>query len=281
VKTAISSIIIMLLSFSDCFADKDLVDLSQFYYSNGEYYNAATELMRFQHLYPNSKRIPESMYLMGKSYYRGGNIKKSQMIFKKCYYKYPKNRFGELSLYSSGVVRLYHGAPYFSLRDFQEYRYVYKNGEHAEDAFFNSCAAYGITENHNRAYQCYMDYREKYPDGRYSDLVDGKISLLKDIENRDRKSPVLAGLSSALIPGSGYFYTGQYKLGLFSMCTNGALIYLIYDSYKKNKNVNLILFSLLEISFYNYSIIGSIRSAGEYNRSISKSDLLIGIKKDF
>ena len=83
---------------------------------------------------------------------------------------------------------------------------------------------------------------------------------------RPKKSLYAAGLSSALIPGSGYFYTEKYMLGIFSFLTNGALIYGIYDGYKKKDTFQMIFFSVIEFSFYNYSIVGSIKSADEYNR---------------
>ncbi len=260
---------------------KGLIELSGYYYEKGEYYNAITELMRFQHLNPADKRIPESIFLMARSYYMGGNIEKSQLLFKKCYYEYPKTPYGGMGLYYSGVVRLLNGAPYFAMRDFQEYIYVYKGHEYYEDAIFNLCAAYGLTENYNRSLKGYSNYKDLFPDGKYSHMIDSRLKYISGIENREKKSPFLAGLSSALIPGTGYFYSGKYELGLFSMLTNGALIYLVYDSYKKKKNLNLILFTLAEISFYNYSIVGSVRSAREYNSSFENSEFLMGIRKEF
>jgi hypothetical protein len=80
----------------------------------------------------------------------------------------------------------------------------------------------------------------------------------------------------------GYFYTGNYRLGAISLLTNGALILLAYDGYRRENSFQMIFFSIVELSFYNYSIVGSIRSAYEYNdSSYMKKEILAGIKTGF
>lgn len=260
----------------------DLIDLAKYYYERGNYHSSITELMRFQHLYPNDKRIPESLFLMGKAYYRGKNPRKARMIFQKCYYTYPESIYGGKGLYSSGVIRLLHGSPLLALRDFREYCHVYPKGELAEDAFFNSCTSCIIAEKYKRATQCHGRYRHLFPLGKYTSVIDERMAELKEIEKRGKKSPLIAGLSSAIVPGSGYFYTGQYKLGVLAVTTNAALIYMIYHSYRRGKKMSTMLFSFLELSFYNYAIVGSVRGALEFNKKNSeKKNLFIGIRKEF
>ena len=57
---------------------------------------------------------------------------------------------------------------------------------------------------------------------------------------------------------------------------------MIYDGYRKKNEFQMIFFSIIELSFYNYAIIGSIQSAHEYNDSASfKREVIMGIKKTF
>ena len=66
------------------------------------------------------------------------------------------------------------------------------------------------------------------------------------------------------------------------MATNGALIYGIYDGDRKKDRYQMIFFSVIEFSFYNYSLFGSVKSADEYNRnSALKKELLMGMKGYF
>lgn len=258
------------------------MNLSKYYYNERNYHSTLTEIMRFQHLYPDDKHIPESLFLMGKAYYKGKNPAKAQMIFKKCYYKYPDSIYGSKGLYASGVIRLLHGNLLLALRDFREYCSVYPKEELMEDAFFNSCTSYIIAEKYKRAKQCYGKYKEVFPRGKYSEIIDSHIAKAGEPETTGKKSPLIAGISSALIPGSGYFYTEQYKLGTLAMTTNAALIYMIYHSYKRRQHMSTIFFSLVELSFYNYAIVGSVRGAVRFNKKHSESrNFLIGIRKTF
>jgi len=60
------------------------------------------------------------------------------------------------------------------------------------------------------------------------------------------------------------------------------MIYGIYDGFKKKRKVQMIFFSLMEFSFYNYSIVGSIKSAREYNEvNDSNREALLGFKTAF
>ena len=106
--------------------------------------------------------------------------------------------------------------------------------------------------------------------------------MIEEARQRPEKSLVTAGLLSAVIPGSGYFYTEKYMLGIFSLLTNGALIYGIYDGYKKKNQFQMLFFSVIELSFYNYSIVGSVKSADEYNENSDfKKEVLLGFKTAF
>lgn len=275
------SIVFFLLHVQFLSGENRLLINARNHYNNKEYFHAITEIKRYQHLYKEDTRIPESMILMGKAYYMGGNVKKAQMVFKRCYYEYPKTISGSEGLYYSGLVRLLGNSPYFAIRDFQEYNYVYKDKKRYEDSLFNLCTSYAVTEKYSRSLKCIEDYKEAFPEGKYLSNIGYQEKLIESAISGKRKNPYIAGISSAIIPGSGYLYTGKYKLGFFSMATNATLLYLIYDSYRSKNTFGLIFFSIIEFSFYNYSIVGSIGSAREYNENYNKDNLLLGIKRDF
>jgi tetratricopeptide (TPR) repeat protein len=230
-------------------SEKGIIDLAEYHYNNSEYYNAITESMRYQFLYPDGILFPKSMLIMGKSYYKGGDREKALNIFMECYDKFTSSNEGETALFYSGLIRFEADSYFFAIKNFSEYKYVYPNGIFYKEAIINLSLIYTLAENYDEA---------------------------------EKKSLYIAGLSSAIVPGAGYFYTGKYKLGIFSFFTNAALIYGIYDGYKKNNKLQMIFFSVIEFSFYNYSIVGSIKSADEYNRKDDlKKKVQAGIKMYF
>jgi len=263
-------------------AGEKILETAGQHYQNNNYYSSITECMRYQHLYPEGELIPESMIVMGKSYYKGGNREKALSIFTDCYNKFPKEKQGEEGLYYSGVARLLSGSYYFAARTFQEYNFVYKEGIFYEDSVFSLCAAKALAENYDDADRLLSEYRKLFPEGKHKGDADKLSALINAERNRDKKSPLVAGISSALLPGSGYFYTGNYRLGAISMITNGLLIFLAYDGYRKDNKFQMIFFSVMEFSFYNYSIAGSVKSAYEYNEAGSSGkEFLLGFKTVF
>ncbi len=275
-------LIMMLLGISLPAKEGTLVDTAEHYYSKQEYYSTITELMRYQFLYPEGALFPQSMVLMGKSWYMGGDSSEAESIFSDCYKKYPESLPGQQALFYSGYIRLSEGSFYYALKIFQEYKFVYKNGDFYEDSVFNICLAEILAENYIDAQNGFAEYRKLFPEGRYGEEADLLSARITEEQNRLYKSPWIAGISSAVIPGLGYFYTEKYLLGLFAMLSNGALIYLAYDGYRDGNMFKMIVFSVVEFSFYNWSLGGSILSAREYNDSREfRKEIYLHIKRPF
>ena len=263
-------------------SEKGLIDLAGFHYDQKEYYNSITESMRYQFLYPEGILFPQSMLIMSKSCYKGGDREKALNILSDCYARYTNSEEGEKALFYSGLMRLEAGSYRYAVKNFQEYNYVYNKGIFREETLINLTITYALAENYSEAEKSIQEYKKIFPDGRLNCTADELSALLAEEQTRPKKSLAAAGLLSALIPGSGYAYTGKYALGFFSFITNGALIYGIYDGYKKNDHFQMIFFSVIEFSFYNYSIIGSIKSADEFNRGNDlKKEVLFGLKTAF
>ncbi len=276
---AIAAILIPAAIFS---SERELLDLAELHYRNREYYNSITECLRYQHLYPEGTLYPLSMLVLGKSYYRGGKKEKGLLQMSNCYNNYTGTPEGETALFYSGLMRLESGSYRYAARSFQEYNYVYSSGIFREEALINLSLSYALSDNYTEAEKKLGEYRELFPAGKrikeYSDLS----AAIEKLKTRPKKNLYAAGFMSAILPGSGYLYTGDYSLGLFSMATNGALIYGIYNGYKKKSRFQMIFFSMIELSFYNYSIFGSVKSADDYNKgSDLKKEALAGIKTGF
>jgi tetratricopeptide (TPR) repeat protein len=263
-------------------SEKGLIDLAEYHYNNLEYYNAITESMRYQFLYPDGILFPKSMLIMGKSYYKGGERERALNIFWECCNRFTDLNEGETALFYSGIIRFEAGSYHFAARNFLEYKYVYPDGIFYEDAIINLSLIYTLAENYDEAEIQLEEYNKISPEWRLTPKGSKLSSILLEAKNRPRKSLYIAGISSAIIPGAGYFYTENYKLGIFSFFTNAALIFGIYDGYKKDNKLQMIFFSVIEFSFYNYSIVGSIKSASEYNRRDDlKKEIQAGLQMSF
>ncbi len=133
--------------------------------------------------------------------------------------------------------------------------------------------------NHLLAPDIYHHLRADYA------LFDGKSSNAKDIIVKNgisdpqylrlidegssikSKSPFLAGLFSAILPGSGRFYTNDWANGIISVLFVGMTSYQAYSRFNKKgiKSTSGWIFGGVSLGFYLGNIYGSIQSAKAYN----------------
>lgn len=85
-----------------------------------------------------------------------------------------------------------------------------------------------------------------------------------------RKSPILAGMLSTILPGAGKVYCRQYGDGLYSFTLSGATGMLSLEGFRENgvRSVKGWLFCILSAVFYAGNIYGSYISAHIYNRQM-------------
>jgi hypothetical protein len=259
--------IVIIINISAFASEKDSINLAESCNKNGEYYNAVTEIMRYQYLYPNGNFYPLSMLVLSDAYYKGGNYNKAIDTLTECYEKFRNTPEGEKAFYKTGYAQLTFGSPYLAFRIYQEYRYLYKDGAFIEDISRDICYSLTLMKDFTEAKRAVKYYEDNYSEGKYL-LEIKELQLLIDEEiNRPKKNLWVSVLGSIVVPGFGHFYTGKYELGFLSLVSNTLLIYLFYDSYKDKNKVRMILFGLGEFSFYQYSLYSSISNVYEYNNN--------------
>ena len=248
-------------------SEQKIINLIDYYNENSEYYNAITESMRYQYLYPDGEYYSMSMLLMGEAYYKGGNYYSATNTLALCYERFKNRSEGEKALKNLGQIRLIEGSPYFAFQTFQEYQYIYGKGEYREEVSVNICYAMALMNDFEGAESSIDDYFQKYPNGNYLTSVKELQVQIDNEINRPRKNRWISLIGSIFIPGFGHFYTGKYDVGFFSLLTNAALMYMVYDGYRDGDNFRMILFGLAELSFYQHSLYFSQINVSEYNSS--------------
>lgn len=95
------------------------------------------------------------------------------------------------------------------------------------------------------------------------------LSLLYDYKfDPDYKSPALAGIFSAIIPGSGKMYVGEWGDGVVALLITGLFAYLAYDNFQADHTTKAWIFTGLGAFFYAGNVYGSIASAQIFNAKI-------------
>jgi len=100
---------------------------------------------------------------------------------------------------------------------------------------------------------------------------DTIISFYKIKSDPPYRSPAIAAVMSAIIPGSGKIYTGQYGDGITAFLVSGVLAYLSWANFDAHHNFRGWLFSGLTAMFYGGNIYGSAASAQLFNAGVKIS----------
>ncbi len=236
-------------------------------YDEGDYYNAITELMRYRVLYPGGARYRKSILLLGRAYYRGGNTARAGEVMEACADDFNGTDDGEDALFFLTGLRILEGSPMAALAAIRLYRSVYPEGASRIRVELHACYAAALAGDLERALSDISRFRERYGDAQPGSGALELEGMVREELNRPRKSMFLAVAGSILVPGFGYMYTGRYLQGTLSFLSNSLLIFLIYNAVRTGNTVQIVLFSLMEVSFYQYSLYGAMRSVREYNSS--------------
>ena len=96
-----------------------------------------------------------------------------------------------------------------------------------------------------------------------------QISLLYDQKfNPPYKSSALAGILSAIIPGSGKMYVGEWGDGITALAVTSLFAFLAYDNFRADHTTRAWIFTGLGAFFYAGNIYGSVASAQIFNARI-------------
>ncbi|HDZ40745.1 MAG TPA: hypothetical protein ENH59_03580 [Bacteroidetes bacterium] len=100
----------------------------------------------------------------------------------------------------------------------------------------------------------------------------GLLSLTYNFANEKNKSPALAVMMSAVIPGSGKAYAKRWGDAVVSFLFVGSNAYASYRAFSKKgvKSVNGWIFGTLAFSFYSANLWGSAKAAKTYNSDMQQ-----------
>jgi hypothetical protein len=219
-------------------------------YASGNYRLAATEYERLLFLEPNNdslrQRILKSMLLSED--FEGSN--KRALLFNE-----PADRL------SNGMANLY------------SYGLISAGNQQAARTFLN------VNQNLNKeeklyyqAYSYLLENEFKKAQQLKSEsqvIMDSRLAaLISETETIKHKHPALAAGMSALIPGLGKFYTGDWKDAIIALVTVGVTGYQSYRGFNRN-GINSgygWIYGSLAAGFYLGNIYGSASSAKRYNK---------------
>jgi tetratricopeptide (TPR) repeat protein len=252
------------------FSADQLIEFADQLMREGEYFRAITEYRRFLFSYPQDPRQAMVHFRIGLAFYRGQSYAEALQTFREVAQRYPETVYGKQAWLWQGE----------SLMRQTQY------GE-AEQVYIEALKQFGQEEvgqlaRYQRGWT--LLYRGLWRDASAQfQHVSPKSSLYLVAqhlaeeslvgEQLPRKSPLIAGILSGVLPGSGQLYNGRSGDALLAFFLNSLFITGIVEAIEHHEFAIAGILSFLEAGWYAGNIYGAVNGAHKQNRHTTETFL--------
>ena len=227
-----------------------------------EYYRAITEYRRFLFRFPNDKRGSMAHFRIGLALYRGRSYGEALTAFGKIAEAYPELPHGKLA-------RLWMGECLMMQGKFEAAENLYSAailrlageqlGDHADYRH-----AWALLNKHEWQ-EARMRFQNLPGTHSFHESAQHIADAIPDIEHYPRKSPLLAGVLSAALPGSGQLYIGRRGDAWLAFLLNSLFVVGIVEALNHDRPAVAGMLGLFEAGWYAGNIYGAVNGAHKYN----------------
>lgn len=270
-------------TYSAVLTDEVQMSLGDAFMEEGDYYRAITEYKKLTFLFPDSKLLPGALYQIGMAYYRGQDYESAAKSFAKVRQTYAASHFCSAAFYEGLSYRKL-GRYAAAALAFERSRLFDATHQDAANAQLGLCLNALETDDVAGCRAELEDFLRSYPGDNRLSRVQESFSLLDEYEARPRKSPVLAGVLSAVLPGSGQMYAENYKDGLVAFVINGLFIAGTIAALEEENYALSAIVAGVGLPFYVGNIYGAGNAARKWNLSLSRklrNDLSLSLNYHF
>jgi TolA-binding protein len=254
---------------------KEIRQFSFDLFTAGEYYRAITEAKRYISLFTKGPQTEEMAKLIGDAYLMSHEWPEAIEAYDQFLMQYPASSLINTATFHKAIALVKQGNMREAERLFQIILSGTERDKKSEVALWEIL----LLIRQNR-----FDEAEKIlRNEMISQEIEKETSLLEELLKEKKgvnyKSPEIAGVLSAVLPGSGQFYNERYQDGVYSFFLNALFILGAYKAFdSENYGLGGVL-TLFEIGWYTGGIYGAVGGAHKYNRKIDEDHFRSGIQK--
>jgi tetratricopeptide (TPR) repeat protein len=244
--------------------------LADAFLAEDEYYRAITEYKKFLFLFPDSGKADYALFGVGTAYYRGEEYGPAARTFAALLEKYGKKTHAAPSAYFEGVSLWKLGRFDRAEAAFDRVAALEPASEYAPLSLIGKSLLSYDAKNDPGCRGELARFLENYPQDARAERVRQTIALLDRNREVPRKSPAVAGVMSAIVPGSGYMYAGRYGDGVVALIVNGLFIAGTVAAIHQESYAVAAIVGGIGLPFYVGNIYGSANAATKWNIGVRK-----------
>jgi outer membrane protein assembly factor BamD (BamD/ComL family) len=253
---------------SDPLTDADqILGFADALFNDGDYFRAITEYKRFLFLHPTDARGGRVQLRIGLAYQRGQQWEDARQTFEVIARQHPDADIRAEAAYLIGETAFRQGRYAQAIADLRPVAERYGQtpvGERARYLLGWSYLRARQWPEASQAFESIDTASPLFPSSRA--LADAA----REGEHLPRKSPALAGLMSAVIPGTGHFYTGRWRDGTVALLLNGAFLAAGIEAVSAGNEAAAGLLLFFEAAWYSGAIYGAVNAAHKYNLDLEE-----------
>jgi tetratricopeptide (TPR) repeat protein len=242
--------------------------LGDAFLAEGEYFRAVTEYKRYLILFPYGRQADAALFKAGMASYRGMEYEAAAETFAAVRARFPASPYAAESAYYEGVC-------YARLNRFDKSAPAFETA-----ATFNPPSDSAPRARLGRALvefdrgdltgtrQSLDRFLTDFPGDPRTENVRAALSLLPQEDGLPRKSPVVAGILSTLVPGSGHMYAGHYGDGATAFFLNGLFIAGTVVAIQQENYAVAGVVGVIGLPFYIGNIYGAANAATKWNLGV-------------
>ena len=228
-----------------------------------EYYRAITEYRRFLFSFPHDARRSMVHFRIGLAFYRGMDYGKAWEVFDEVAELYPGTPYGKQAWLWQGECLMQQG-------NYEAAQTLYGDvSQHLPEEGFGEHATYrhAWALLRQQEWQKAAERLQSIPiHNSFRETAQRVAEAILDNGDFSRKSPLLAGVLSATLPGSGQLYIGRQGDALLAFVLNGLFVVGIIEALNHDQVAIAGILGLFEAGWYAGGIYGAINGAHKRNR---------------
>ena len=232
-----------------------------------EYYRAITEYKRFLFLFPDSTECDYALFQTGMAYLSGGDNNGAVKNLEALRERYPVSPHGDGALFFTGMAHWKAKRTQEACSTFLAVVRVYPDSLYSPQALAAGALTQLDDDNPQASHDLLERFVNEYPGHRETGNVRKAMTLIDDYSGLPQKSEALAGILSAIVPGAGYAYAGDYGTAVMSFVVNGAFIAGAWTAFAQGLYGVGVLAGGVGAPFYIGNIYGSALAAKKANRA--------------
>ena len=254
-------VFISISSYADIFEAQQLLAFADSLFSEEDYQNAIHEYKRFLFLYPDSPLTDEVQFRIANCYRNAGDLNAAISAYQsiKDYQSIPKVqlKIAECYLFQEEYPK--------AVELLKQFVNEHPDLTLAPRAEFLIGASYMELKNWKLSAQAFRHVSDSYPQSTFATVSGNLARSIMRVDDLPHRSPLLSGLMSTVVPGSGQTYSGRFSDGLYALTViattvAGTIYYTSQERYKI-----AIPLGIVSVIFHAGNIYGGVQAAKIFN----------------